>query len=223
MAEPEPVQLPSLTPSLSPDVTDAILEIFNVGVGRAAAVLSELGNAEVVLSIPYLAFLDRDALIVTIANGCQGRISGIRQAFTGGFDGDALLIFPERESLDLARALIPDPDSVEDMSEMEREALLEVGNIVLNACISSLADLLHADFDSDIPNFFDGEPNSISHHLLRNSDGNLMYLRIDFGLKNNEMKGHIVFVLDLRAADAMRTAVEAILRSITDPSAHPPG
>lgn len=199
---------------ISEDVRDAILEIFNVGVGRAASVMSSLGNCDVSLSVPELAIIPRADLMPLIENACSGAVSGIRQGFFGPFAGDSLLIFPERRSLELARSLVPEPDQAEDMTEMEREALLEVGNIVLNACLSSLADLLHVEIDSDVPAFFSGQPTDLTDRMIGFGDCDLLFLRIDFRLGSGAIDGYVVFVLDLRAADALRQAVESILQAM---------
>ena len=37
---------------------DALLEIFNIGVGKAAAALSKMTSEEVLLSVPTLEFLE---------------------------------------------------------------------------------------------------------------------------------------------------------------------
>ena len=68
----------------------------------------------------------------------------VRQAFSGDISGRALLIFPEKNSLELVRAVAGEGLSLEDILELEHEALAEIGNMILNACMATMANLLHA-------------------------------------------------------------------------------
>ena len=65
----------------------------------------------------------------------------------GGFFGAALLIFPEKNSLELVRAVAGDHLSFEDILELEQEALAEIGNVILNGCMATIANLLAASPD----------------------------------------------------------------------------
>lgn len=204
----------AVKPEMTEEIRDAFVEVFNIGVGRAASVLSTLAGAEVVLSVPELRIVRRDQLGQSIQIGADGRITGVRQVFSGAFDGTSVLLFPEAESLSLARSVVPDPDRIDDMTEMEREALLEIGNIVLNACISVLADLLSLELETDVPELFRGDRQDLSGFVVDGGDCDLMVLRIEFRVRDTALAGHIVFVLDLRAWDALRLAIEAVLKAM---------
>jgi chemotaxis protein CheC len=75
----------------------------------------------------------------------------IRQAFHGEFSGRALLIFPEANSLELVRAVCRGELELEDIIELEQEALAEIGNIILNGCVATVANLLPAQADDVTP------------------------------------------------------------------------
>ena len=65
--------------------------------------------------------------------GTPGSISlvAIRQDFSGAFSGRALLIFPETNSLELVRAAVGRHLPLEDIVDVEDEALAEIGNITV--------------------------------------------------------------------------------------------
>ena len=196
---------------LRSEVRDALTEIFNIGIGHAAGVLSELVNDEILLTVPELG-VTRHTDFVKIAGALWTEPASIvRQSFQGPFKGDALLIFPARESLELVRILLAEPTPIETMTELEREALLEVGNIILNACLSCIADLLDQEITNALPLYLESDPAAMVNALITDPDWYVIFLRIDFTVKRQNMRGNILFVLDLPAADAFAEAVEKLV------------
>lgn len=196
---------------LDEDVRDALTEVFNLGIGQAASVLSELVQDEVLLTVPQIGVLKRSAFIEMATGRWEGRSSIVRQTFDGPFHGDALLIFPERQSLELVRILLAGAAPIEDMSELERDALLEVGNIVLNACIGCIADIFEAEIANSMPIYLEAEPAGVVASIVPGDDWSIIYLKIDFTVKAHNLCGNIVFVLDVPAADAFGTAAAKLV------------
>ena len=119
---------------------DAMAELLNIGMGRAASVLSEMVGEEVLLSVPFVDLMSRrEAAGLLMEKACD-RIVAVLQKFSGLCWGDTMLVFPEEKSLELVRCLFKDTDTtpLEIMTEMEQEALMEIGNIILNSCIGSI-------------------------------------------------------------------------------------
>ena len=192
---------------LSPDLRDALTEVFNIGIGQAAGVLSELVHDEILLTVPQLGVMKRSDFIEMAGRLWDGPASIVRQSFEGPFHGDALLIFPARESLELVRVLLAEPSPTETMTELEREALLEVGNIILNACLSSIADLLEQEITNALPVYVETPPAELVEALIADPEWYIIFLRIDFMVQRTDLHGNIVFVLDVPAADAFGAAV----------------
>ena len=73
---------------------DALVEIFNLGVGRAAAAMSRIVNEEVTMSVPMIAFQSRAEVAKTLGSTEGRRICAIAQHFEGAFNTEAFLMFP---------------------------------------------------------------------------------------------------------------------------------
>ena len=193
------------------EVRDALTEIFNIGIGHAAGVLSELVHDEILLTVPELG-ITRHTDFAQLADPLwTAQASIVRQSFQGPFRGDALLIFPARESLELVRILLAEPTPIDSMTELEREALLEVGNIILNACLSCIADLLEQEITNALPLYVESEPRKLVTSLVGDPNWCVLFIRIDFTVKRQNMRGNILFVLDVPAADAFGAAVEKLV------------
>lgn len=212
-------------PELNDDEKDALKEIFNIGIGRAASALSEMVHDEVLLSIPHLAIISRQQSIEMIIERAQDNITAIKQQFHGFFAGTGLLIYPESSSLELVRTLIGEDIPLESLSELEQESLLEVGNIILNACLGSFANMMDIEFDFDLPEFFKGDCRSLfnnQENRLENispldaNEEKIVFLILDFktggNTKNtNSIKGFVMIILDTAALENLKDKIQAML------------
>jgi chemotaxis protein CheC len=69
------------------------------------------------------------------------RVCGVSQHYEGAFATEAILMFPEDKSLDIVRLMVGDAVPLQELTEMEQEAMSEIGNIILNSCVGTLANI----------------------------------------------------------------------------------
>ena len=86
------------------------------------------------------------------------KLVAVHQAFEGDISGRALLIFPETNSLELVRAVTGGDLPLEDIIELEQEALAETGNVILNGCLATIANMLQRNLKMSLPEMVRGEP-----------------------------------------------------------------
>jgi chemotaxis protein CheC len=202
-----------MMPHLSALEIDAVTEIMNVGVGRAAASLSLMVAEEIQLSVPHAQVLygaDASAHLGSTAN----RMVAVREDFRGGIAGSAALLFPKARSLDLVRMVLDEELTPEEVSELEQEALVEIGNIILNGCLSSVADALTGEIETSIPVLLRTDLASIlpptpDHETM------LLVLTINFLIRSHDIEGQIVFLMDMQAADAFQKMVARYVESLS--------
>lgn len=200
-------------PELNELQRDAITELLNIGVGRAAAALSEMVDQEVGLTVPHLDFVPRSELTSTLGEEFGDRITVLRQHFDGPFWGDALLIFPESRSMDIVREVMQGTVALDSMGELEQEALTEIGNVILNACIGGLANSFGVETECALPDFIQSDLRQV---FLPPIDGGeeplVLVLRMVFTIEKRDIKGYLAFVLDGNALEAFMRHVEEFLK-----------
>ncbi len=132
---------------ITEDERDILQEIMNIAFGKAAADLAELINIFVVLSVPDIKIVMAADLPDFIGKEFSefGNISIVEQNFWGEFKGNALLIFPANSGKELV-SLLGDGDELsfepQASDNLESETLMEVGNILIGACVGKVAELL---------------------------------------------------------------------------------
>lgn len=184
---------------------DALLEIFNIGAGHAAATLSRMVNEEVMLSVPTVQFLKLAQAAELL--GTTRRISAVAQSFNGPFKLEAILIFSENETLEVVRLMIGEKIPLHELTDLEQDALIEIGNIILNSCIGTLSELFATEFTSSLPAFRLGTSEEVLGAGCEPDDHVVMLLHVDFGLERHNIRGHVVFLLDVSSLERLKERV----------------
>lgn len=192
---------------------DALAEIFNHGVGQGARALSELAGEEVQLSVPKVEELSKRAITDRLDAQGAGRICAVRQGFTGVVNTEALLMFPVEQSLQLVQLMVGEGVPLEQLSEMEQESLAEIGNILLNSVVSSVADMLHIEFEGSLPQVELGQTTDVlsGGHGLEDL---LLSLQINFEIASRRIQGYLVFLLDVASSAALERKIRAFIEAL---------
>lgn len=200
---------------------DALAEIANMGVSRAAASLRQMVGEQVMLSVPSVKIVTRQAAAKLVEGGNTKKLVGVQQSFEGPFDGKAILIFPEAQSLELVRSIVGSEHSLEDVIDLEQEALAETGNIILNGCLATIANVLHRTMRMSLPTIVRGDGETLFEVASPAAGGNLvLFLYIDFNIKNRNIHGFIALLMDLPSVNALKALVHDFIEGIEKQSSH---
>ena len=77
---------------ISPSQHDALVELLNIGFGRAGASLSKLTGQRVLLEVPQVAVRPLDQLNEVLSGLVRDEVATVHQVFAGAVAGDALLM-----------------------------------------------------------------------------------------------------------------------------------
>jgi chemotaxis protein CheC len=194
---------------------DALAEIANMGVSRAAASLRQMVGEQVLLSVPAVNIVTRQAAAQLAERGHSPKLVAVQQSFEGPFSGRALLIFPEAQSLELVRSIVGSEHSLEDVIDLEQEALAETGNIILNACLATIANVLRRSMRMSLPSVIRGDGATLFETRPSDPDGDLvLFLYIDFTIKSRDVRGFIALLMDLPSITALKEIVGDFIEGI---------
>ncbi len=193
--------------------TDLLAELFNIGVGRAADSLSRMVNQEVKLSVPSVEF--RSVNDMTQFLGGDNTICSVSQSIRGAFDARSMLLFPEENGMEVVRQLMGSHLSDELVAEMQEEALSEIGNIVLNACIGAIATSIHEKFQIDLPIFEKGTPIYLLASGASSDDSGILLIKIHMDLSKCEVRGYLAFLLGHSSQQNLQKCLKIMLDEIS--------
>ncbi|MEE8537291.1 MAG: chemotaxis protein CheC, partial [Acidobacteriota bacterium] len=116
---------------------DALREVGNIGAGHAATALSQLVGRSVSLSVPKVAVVPFPR-ICALLGGPETEVAALYMKVYGDTRGNILIVFSPDNLATLAGQMLGKPvSSVHSLSALERSAMLELGNILSSAYLTS--------------------------------------------------------------------------------------
>jgi chemotaxis protein CheC len=189
---------------------DALIELLNIGFGRAASSLSQLTGHRVVLDVPEVAIHPIATLKAALERVVNDDLASVHQIFSGPVAGDALLILNYQAAGMLKLLLTDEPALPLTVDASAREVLTEVGNILLNACLGTFGNLLDVKVSFSVPHLTLDTLQGVLQSLLINREGMRYALLVHAGfkLRDAEVKGYLIIVLSVASLDRLIRAVE---------------
>jgi len=199
---------------------DALTEIVNIGVSRAASNLRKMIGGEVLLSVPSIEVVSQRRAARLISEREVVELVAVRQDFAGVFSGRALLIFPETNSLELVRAVTGGELSAAEVLDLEVEALAETGNVILNSCLATMANMLKRPLSMTVPEVLRGTGASLFEvDDSTKSEGLVLFLYIDFAVRKHDIRGYIAMIMDLPSLATLRHLLEEFIERVVGDNA----
>ena len=131
---------------------DSLSELFNVGLHRAAASLSEITGQRILVDMPKLIVCPIAEIEKPLADLIGGEIATVHQIFGGAVVGDAVLLIEHDKAALLAKLMTSgEAAGGGRLDQSAREVLAEIGNIVLGACLSGFGDMLELPVSFSVP------------------------------------------------------------------------
>jgi chemotaxis protein CheC len=195
---------------LTPIQQDAIIELLNIGFGRAGSALSQLTGQRVVLEVPEVSIHPISSVAAALRDLSTEDVASVHQIFSGPVAGDALLILNYSAAATLKTLLTDEPALPLNIDASAREVLTEVGNILLNACLGTFGNLLQVQVSFSVPRLDLDTLNGVLQSLMIGREG-LRYallVHAGFRLRDTEVNGVIVIVLSVASLDKLMRAVE---------------
>jgi chemotaxis protein CheC len=192
---------------------DALGELSNIAMARAANSLRQMVGHEVLLSVPSVDIVSKDTATQIIAKPDNPTLVAVRQDFKGVFSGRALLIFPEANSFELVRVVVGRELPLEDIGNLEDEALAETGNIILNSWVATIANLLKSTLKMSLPVVVRGA----GRQMLRSDESQnlVLFLHIKFEISKKEIRGYVALLMDIPSIDELRSLMADFIKKST--------
>ena len=191
---------------------DALVELINIGFGRAAASLSKLTGHRVQLQVPEITMCPIEQMATHLRPLLQNEeVASVHQIFSGPVEGDALLVLDQNSAAILKELLTNEPALPLEIDRSAREVLTEIGNILLNACLGTFGNLLKVQVSFSVPHLALETLEEIVGSIAVGRQG-LRYALIvhaAFRLRDSSLTGYLVIVLGVASIERLIRALES--------------
>ena len=188
---------------------DALRELINIGYGRAGAALSEMTQARVTLEAPKLVLLDIAEVEGELKHLFADGLTCVNQVFSGALAGNALLLLDGRSASILTNLVTRSEGSSEPQPDVT-ETLVEVGNIVLSACLGVFGHLLRFQVGFTVPELTAGSVASLLRSFTINSEtlSSALLVHTRFTIRASNVKGYLSILLGVASTERLLEAVD---------------
>ena len=148
-------------------------------------------------------------LAVFLSDQLQGEFATVHQIFTGPVSGDALLLLDYHGAVTLVDLLTDVSMPTGRLDASDREVLVEVGNILLNACLGTFGNLLSVRISFTVPRLhLESLTSFVTSLTIDHSELHYaLTFSANFRLRHSTIGGYLVIVLGVSSLDHLLEAV----------------
>ncbi len=176
---------------------DTLAEIINISTRRAAQGLSDAIGKSIQPPVAKIELIKLNDVSISSLQLESKKLGIVTLEFVGKLNAEVMLLFAEENVLHIVQRMMGAEIEIEIVREFENEAMCELGNIMINACLASITDMLKISMESTLP-----------HYAIKSDDEIVEYIRtvpnkefvlashIDFSIEGLPMKGKLFFLMN---------------------------
>ncbi len=189
---------------------DCLTEICNVGTSRAASQLSLLLKDNIKVDVPVVSISTISDLPQLLNKKEDEVFVSVSQALTGCFTGQAMLLFTNRDSKVLVESVLQGFGGINspDADIYKQESMVEIGNIVVSASVSSLADMMKSEVLLSVPTYHEYSLKDI----LANSeskDAPVVAIVTKLDADHESVSGMLLYLFEKQSIEKLLNLIES--------------
>ena len=184
---------------LTEEENDQLKEITNIGIGNASTALSTMIGKKVTMTVPesYTGGIEE---VQRIIGKSDEKVIATFLKFTGEFNGAMVMILSPKSALNFISILNNSKnDNVEGISENDKSALQEMGNILLGASITAINKFLNLNLIHSIPDISIDRSGAVLDSVLAEMgsvSGDILVFKVKLDIKEENMEGDFFYLFD---------------------------
>jgi chemotaxis protein CheC len=192
---------------------DALNELFNIGLHRAASSLSDLTGQRVVVELPRLWVCSIEELKGRLLEVVSGDLATVHQFFGGPVAGDAVLLLEYEKAVMLADLMAGGDVALGGrLDQSAREVIAEIGNVVLSSCLGAFGNVLKVAVSFSVPRIHVESLDGMLRSVQIEREQGIPYALVAatrFGLSELEISGYLIVVIGVKSLEMVSAALRA--------------
>lgn len=189
---------------------DAVREILNIGIGRAAGMLNKITKSHITLTVPDVEIISPKEFRERKNTGDEDSLATVKLEFKGEFSGTTAVLFPPDSAANLVMAITGEEAGTPELDAIRIETLKEVGNIIINGVMGSVGNIIKSPLNYEIPAYNEESiVNLVSESKIIEEDGIILAMT-KFRVADLNVEGTIVMVLETGSMNALLEKINSI-------------
>ena len=184
--------------SMTVSQQDALQEVLNIGVGRAAQELNKLLQAHVSMQIPSVAMVSSQEMTAILAELSDDPLTAVWLDFSGSYSGRAGLLLPIEDASRLVMELTQEAPETPDCDASRASKLSEVGDAVISRLIEAMGNMLKQELTFSLPARVEAADNLLALSCSR-ADFSIIFGKSRFTIAALQIEGYILLLSPLGA------------------------
>lgn len=197
---------------------DMLTEMFNIGVGKAAGLLSEIIDRTILLNIPRIKISNQKEQelksVDYLPKVLDGTLMVSSISFKEQLTGKANLIFPAKEMRTFINLCLNQADDTasNDMNftDVDFDVIKEIGNIILNCIIGEIGNHLDMQLDYTLPEVQVFDRIDFDKDVKSDEYKSVIILYITFVIDGTEIGGAVLVDLTLNSLNELMKNLDLI-------------
>lgn len=194
---------------------EALLELLNIGVNESTNILSEILNVEIDLQIPSIKIITADKLIDELQDVGNENYSAVNMEFRNSFSGVSQLVFSQDSATKLVDVFTRQVLGEGDFDEIKAGALVEIGNIILNAILATFSNALEHEFQFYVPVFFENYKKEFFDQREKFIDEVVLLGKTLFNIEQYHISGDIILYFNIKSFNYFINLIDQYVKKIS--------
>jgi len=193
---------------------DVFKEIGNIGAGHAASALAEILNRRITMSVPEASVLPFGD-IVEVMHGPETLVAGVLIDVSGELNGYILLLLDMDDAMAMVSQALQQPsrntsDPDFELTELEKDTLLEISNILVGSFLSAISSFSGLGSIPAVPQLsidMLGAILSIAMIEYGKIGDSALFLKTQFNDLSGDINGHFFLIPDYNSYKILLNAL----------------
>lgn len=182
---------------------EILKEVINIGVGKSAEVLNTMIQSHILLEVPEVKIIKYGEYNDFIGYFEDANYAVITLPFNGDLNGFSKLIMSSDHAAKLVDAFIGKSDANMNMDSLRIDILSEIGNVIINAVMGTLSNMLNLHLDYIVPSYEQGARDIIIPEEMIKNESAILFAKTQFKIEEFEAQGNFAVFFRVKSFNSL--------------------
>ena len=188
---------------LNPLQIEILKEVINIGVGKSAELLNTMVQSHIKLDVPEVKIVEFSENSDFVNYFEEENYAVITLPFNGELNGFSKLILSSDHAAKLVNAFIGKSGTNLDMDSLRVDILSEIGNVIINAVMGTLSNMLSIHLDYIVPIYEQGSRNIIIPDEMIKNESAILFAKTHFKIEEFEARGNFAIFFKVKSFNSL--------------------